>query len=86
MTSLAIRSYRIYFRDSLNVLSQPHEVNLGSDEEAGALAQSMLDEHPKRLCAEIWDRARLVCIIRRDAAELPYRGAASGPSQPERRG
>jgi hypothetical protein len=34
---VAIRSYRIYFRDGLNTLSPAHEVNLGSDEEARLL-------------------------------------------------
>jgi hypothetical protein len=35
-TPAAIRSYRIYFRDAKNVLSQSHEVDLGSDEDARA--------------------------------------------------
>ena len=29
-----IRFYRLYFRDARNVLAKPHEVNLGSDDEA----------------------------------------------------
>jgi hypothetical protein len=61
---LAIRSYRIYFRDSLDARSQPHEVDLSSDDEARAIAESMLAERPACLSAEVWDRARLVCIVR----------------------
>jgi len=71
MVPPAIRSYRIYFRDSLNSLTPSHEVDLASDEDARALAASMLHEQPARLCAEIWDRARLVCIIRKDARPSP---------------
>jgi hypothetical protein len=57
---VAIRSYRIYFRDGLNTLSPAHEVNLGSDEEARLLAEMMLGDRPNCSCAEVWDRARLV--------------------------
>jgi len=60
---LAFRSYRIYFRDSMDVLSPPEEVDLTSDDEAHQLAASLLAERPACTCAEVWDRARLVCII-----------------------
>ena len=43
----------------------PHEVKLGSDEDARELAALMLDERPTYPCAEVWDRGRLVCIVRR---------------------
>jgi len=66
---LAIRSYRIYFRDSLDALSQPHEVDLASDDEARAIAESMLGERPACVSAEVWDRARLVCIVRAPLSE-----------------
>ena len=59
-----VRSYRIYFRDSLDALSPPHEFDLASDEEAHRLAMSLLEERPASTCAEVWDRARLVCIVR----------------------
>jgi hypothetical protein len=61
---LAFRSYRIYFRDSLDVLSPPQEVDLASDDEAHRLAASLLADRPTCTCAEVWDRARLVCIVR----------------------
>ena len=64
----AVRSYRIYFRDALNTLSPAHEVDLGSDNEARELALLMLDERTDCSCAEIWDRARLVCMVSRDGA------------------
>ena len=50
---IAIRSYRIYFRDSLDMLSPPHEVDLSSDEEARQLAGQMLDERSSCACAEV---------------------------------
>ena len=62
---IAIRSYRIYFRDSLGMLSPPYEVDLASDEEARQLAGQMLDERSSCACAEVWDRARLVSVVRR---------------------
>jgi hypothetical protein len=61
---MAIRSCRIYFRDAENVLSQSHEVELASDEDARELALLMLDERTGYPCAEVWDRARLVCTVR----------------------
>jgi hypothetical protein len=63
-TAAAIRSYRIYFRDTMSALSPAHEVNLGSDEDARELAALMVDERPTYPCAEVWDRGRLVCIVR----------------------
>jgi hypothetical protein len=64
-TATVIRSYRIYFRDTLNVLKRGHDHNLGSDEEARVLAGQMLDERTNCSCAEVWDRARLVWTVRR---------------------
>ena len=64
-TITAIRSYRIYLRDAENVLARSHEVDLASDEEARQLAVWMLDEQSTHLCAEIWDRSRLVCTVRK---------------------
>ena len=43
-TTVAIRSYRIYFRDARNSIAAGHEVDLPSDDEARALAALMLDE------------------------------------------
>ena len=65
-TTVAIRTYRVYFRDGNNMLTPPHDVDLGSDEEARVLAAQMLDERMDCSCAEVWDRARLVCTVRRE--------------------
>ena len=65
-TTTAIRSYRIYLRDASNALAVPHDVDLASDEEARQLALLMLDEQVAHPCVEVWDRARLVCKVRRD--------------------
>jgi hypothetical protein len=62
----AIRSYRIYFRDGDNQIARSHDVDLASDEEARELAALMLDEQTAHPCAEVWERARLVCTVRRD--------------------
>jgi hypothetical protein len=64
-TITAIRSYRIYLRDAENVLARSHEVELASDEEARQLAVRMLDEQTTHPCAEVWDRARPVCTVRK---------------------
>jgi hypothetical protein len=65
-TTTAIRSYRLYLRDATNAFARPYDVELASDDEARELAALMLDEHVHYPCAEVWDRARLVCIVRRD--------------------
>ena len=62
---ISIRSYRIYFRDTGNALTQSHEVDLASDEDARELAALMLEESIGYSCAEVWDRTRLVCTVRK---------------------
>jgi len=64
-STVAIRSYRIYLRDAENALARPHDVDLPSDKEARQLATHMLDEQTAYPCAEVWDRARLVCTLRK---------------------
>jgi hypothetical protein len=66
-TTTAIRSYRIYFRDTTDAFTRTHEVDLASDNEARELAARMLNEQSACPSAEIWDRARLVCTVRREA-------------------
>jgi len=61
----AIRSYRIYLRDAENVLERSHEVDLASDEEARGAAMRMLGEQTTHFCAE-WERARLICTVRKE--------------------
>ena len=65
-TPTAVRSYRLYFRDASNLLANPHDVDLASVEDARQLAVLMLDKEITFPCAEVWDRARLVCTMRRD--------------------
>ena len=65
-TTTAIRSYRIYLRDSSAALARAHDVDLASDEDACQLAALMLDDQAVYPCVEVWDRARLVCAVRRD--------------------
>lgn len=87
-STTAIRSYRIYLRDADNVLSQGHDADLASDEEARELAERMLDEQTDHPCAEIWDRTRLVCTVRKEdltnrvhnPEQRPQRGASTGES------
>jgi hypothetical protein len=62
---ISIRSYRIYFRDLGNALTQSHKVELTSDEDARELAALMLEESIAYSCAEVWDRARLVGTVRK---------------------
>jgi hypothetical protein len=62
----AIRSYRIYLRDAENVLEWSHEVDLASDEEARGLAMRLLGERATHLCAEVWQRTRLICTVRKE--------------------
>jgi hypothetical protein len=64
-TTIAIRSYRIYLRDAENALARGHDVDLASDEEACKLAALMIEEQEAYPCAEVWDRARLVCTMRK---------------------
>lgn len=62
----AIRSYRVYLRDAVNALARAHDVDLTSDEAAGEFAARMLAEQTAYPCIEVWDRARLVYMVRRD--------------------
>jgi hypothetical protein len=61
----AIRTYRIYLRDPSNVVGRAHEVDATSDEAARERALMMLNEQTAYTYAEVWDRARLVCTVRR---------------------
>jgi hypothetical protein len=65
-TTLAIRACRIYLRDAENALARAHDVDLASDEDACQLAALMIQDQEAYPCAEVWDRARLVCTMRRD--------------------
>jgi hypothetical protein len=47
-------------------VARSHEVDLASDEEARDHALMMLNEQTIYPYAEAWDRARLVCTVRRD--------------------
>ena len=61
----ATRSYRIYLRDAHDHIANAHDVDFGCDEEVRRLAVTMLKQaiYP---CADVWDRARLVCTMRKD--------------------
>jgi hypothetical protein len=59
----AIRYYRIYLRDAEDALAQSHDVELASDEDACELVTRMLHKQGTHPCAEVWDRARLVCRV-----------------------
>ena len=61
----AIRSYRLFFRDASNLLARSHDVDLTSDDDARQLALLILDKQTNYPCVEVWDRARLVCTVRR---------------------
>ena len=65
-STAAIRSYRIYLREATELLSLVRDVELASDERARELAARMLDGQNTYPCVEVWDRARLVCTIRRE--------------------
>ena len=64
-TTTAIRSYRVYLRDASNLLARSHDVDLASDNDARQLAVLMLDQQGTYPCVEVWDRARLVCAVRK---------------------
>ena len=65
-TTPAIRSYRVYFRDTSNAIARVRDVDLASDDDARQLAILMLDEQTNSPCIEVWDRARLVCVVHRE--------------------
>ena len=64
--SAATRSYRLFFRDASALLARSHDVDLASDEDARQLALLIFDKQTNYPCVEVWDRARLVCTIRRE--------------------
>ena len=68
-STTAIRSYRIYLRDAENVLAVGHDVELASDEDAREFAARMIGEKTSFPFAEVWDRARLVCIVRKEGRD-----------------
>jgi hypothetical protein len=61
----AIRFYRIYLRDAGNLIVRTHDVDLESEDDARRLAARMLNEQTADRCAEVWDRRRLVCTVRK---------------------
>ena len=65
-TNTAIRGYRVYLRDTHNEIARSQDVDLGSDEDARVLAMLVLDKQAAYPCVEVWDRARLVCKMRRE--------------------
>jgi hypothetical protein len=65
LRTTAIRSYRVYLRDAENLLARSHDVELASDDDARSLAVLMLDQQASYPCVEVWDRARLVCVLRK---------------------
>ena len=85
-STLTTRSYRIYLRDSENRLVVGVDVDFTSDQEAREHAAQMLDTQANHRCAEVWDRARLVCTVHKEGAAPEYRGSLnrSPPASPER--
>jgi hypothetical protein len=62
----AMTDYRLYFRGATILPEQRHDAILSSDGGARELAVKMLAEQTAYPCAEVWDRARLVCTVRRN--------------------
>ena len=52
-TTTAIRSYRVYFRDTQNAIARARDVDLASDDDARQLAVLMLDEQTNYPCIEM---------------------------------
>jgi hypothetical protein len=70
----ATRPYRLQFRDASNALARAYDVNLGSNEEARELAALMLEEQGIYSSVEIWDPARIICILRTSDHPSKQRG------------
>jgi hypothetical protein len=66
-TTTALRTYRVYVRDSSGAFTRSEEVDLASDDDVRQLAVLTLDKQTTHHCVEVWDRARLVCSVRRDS-------------------
>ena len=62
----ASRPYRLYLRGATNLPEQRHDAVLASDGDAREFAVKMFGEQRAYPCVEVWDRARLVCTVRRD--------------------
>jgi hypothetical protein len=60
-----VRTYRVHFRDDRNVLGRSLEMDVASDEAARERALTILNEQTVHVYAEVWDRARLVCTVRK---------------------
>jgi hypothetical protein len=60
-----IRTYRIYLRDPSNVVGRAYEVDAASDEAARDRALITLNDQAMYAYAEVWERVRLVCTVRR---------------------
>ena len=50
---------------AMTLPEQRRDAILASDEEAHDLAVKMLGEQTAYPCVEVWDRARLVCAVRK---------------------
>jgi hypothetical protein len=62
---VALRSYLVYLRDASGSVARTHQIEAGSDEHARELVVLMLNEQIAYPSAEVWDRGRLVCVVRK---------------------
>jgi hypothetical protein len=74
-STTAIRSYRLYFRDTSDVLARSDEVNLTSDDEARELATLMLEEQGIYQIAEVGTGRGSFAVCEENASEQASRGA-----------
>ena len=58
-------SYRLYFRGATILPEQRQDAILASDKDTRQLAAKMLSEQADYACVDVWDRARLVCTVRK---------------------
>jgi len=62
---VALRSYLVYLHDNSGSLARTHEIEAGSDEHARELVALILNEQIVYPSAEVWDRGRFVCAVRK---------------------
>jgi hypothetical protein len=66
--------YRCYILDADDHIVQAHDMICDSDAQAGSTAEGLLARDPYHRSAEIWNAARRVMKLERDAAQRLRRG------------
>ena len=74
--------YRCYILDTEDHIVQAHDLDCESDAQAEATAENLLARDPYHRSAEVWNAARRVMKLQRDAAQWQRLARRLSPGWP----